>query len=90
MPYEILLKKAHSIVDEIPREKIGYVVQLLQSAKGLYSAAPENYCADKRKQERLAALKRLEKYRGRLKINDDFDYKEKLEKALREKHGYIS
>ena len=90
MPYEVLLKKAHSIVDEIPQEKIEYVVQFLQSAKGLYSAASEKNYEEERKQERLLALKQLEKYRGRLKMSDDFDCKEELEKALKEKYGYIS
>ncbi len=73
MPYEILLKQAHSIVDEIPREKIGYVVQLLQSAKGLYSAVPENYYAEERKR----AGKDLLKFAGTLRA--DFDEEKELD-----------
>ncbi|MCM1222451.1 MAG: hypothetical protein NC548_49085 [Lachnospiraceae bacterium] len=73
MPYEILLKQAHSIVDEIPREKIGYVVQFLQSAKGLYSAAPEKHHAEERKR----AGKDLLKFAGTLRA--DFDEEKELD-----------
>ena len=36
MPYEVLVKEAYSLIDEIPMEKLPYVVDFLRSANALY------------------------------------------------------
>lgn len=43
MPYEVMLQKAHNIIDEIPREKIEYVVVFLKDfeAKEISSNIPK-------------------------------------------------
>ncbi len=70
MPYEVMLKEAHSLVDEIPRDKIAYVVTFLKSANGLYSS---NSVQKKREE----AGNVLMSFAGSLRKN--FDEKAELE-----------
>ena len=41
MPYEMLVKQAYNLIDEIPHEKIEYVIQFLKSTRNLYSPIQE-------------------------------------------------
>ncbi len=42
MPYELLVKEAYTLIDEIPAEKLSYVVDFLRSAHSLYES-PQDY-----------------------------------------------
>lgn len=38
MPYEVLVKEAHTMIDEIPHEKIEYIIHILKDVRNLYSS----------------------------------------------------
>ena len=76
MPYEVMLKEAHSLIDEIPRDKIGYVVTFLKSANGLYGTSS----AKKREAGEV-----LMSFAGTLR--KDFDENAELESWREERFG---
>ena len=78
MPYEVMLKEAHSLIDEIPRDKIGYVVTFLKSANGLYGVSSSQ--AKKRKAGEV-----LMSFAGALR--KDFDEKAELDEWREERFG---
>ena len=46
MPYDVLVKEAYTLIDEIPMEKLPYVVDFLRSANSLYAPTLNHTQAD--------------------------------------------
>ena len=82
MPYDVMIKEAYQLIDEIPHDKIEYVVQLLRSASGMLSDT-----VAKKKSKRTIGndfFGALQKYANPSLIESESDA---WEKAVAEKYG---
>jgi hypothetical protein len=77
-------KRAIEMLEELPDDKVVYVIEILNGLKGLYEDDAKE--TDKLTEEQLA-LKGLNQYRGR--VSADIDEKEELAKAREEKYANI-
>lgn len=77
-----LRKQAIEMINEIPEEKIIYVVNILKNVLDLSDYPQKSETQENNKRD---LLEQLEKYRGRLP--KDFDYKKELEEARDEKYA---
>lgn len=81
-----LMKEAYRLLEDIPEDKMIYVVEILKS---LHNFA-DSGTAVKRKSdtdEAMEALRNLKKYKGILPKN--FDYKKELQESREERYGNI-
>ncbi len=78
-----LLKEAHTMLDEIPEDKIIFLIEIMRGLKGLYSSP--------RKSSELSDAQKayieLENFRKPSDV--DRDYKEELAKVLEGKYENI-
>ncbi|MCD7866394.1 MAG: UDP-N-acetylenolpyruvoylglucosamine reductase [Clostridiales bacterium] len=72
-----LRKNAINLLEQIPEDKLYYVVQIMQGINGLYNSDSQT--------EKAAAFERLETMRREV---TDLDYTEELEKYREEKYGF--
>ena len=80
MPYSVMLENAHKIIDQIPQDKMVYVLQFLESAKGLFAQPAEDDQA-----KRDAAFEKLKQFQGIISADDDFE--QEKQNYLDEKYG---
>jgi hypothetical protein len=78
-------EKAFEMLQELPDDKVIYVIEILKGLIGLYGDAKID---TKDLAEPQMALERLKKYRGRMSAN--IDEKEELTKAREEKYANIN
>lgn len=79
MTNSVTVKEAYKLIDEIPVEKLKYVIQFLRGAKGLLGDKKEN-----NKQKEIA-FNNLKQFKGIL--TDRFDYDKKRFEYMEEKYG---
>ena len=79
MTNSVTVKEAYKLIDEIPAEKLEYVIQFLRGAKGLLGDKKEN------NRQKEIAFNNLKKYKGIL--TDRFDYDKKKFEYMEEKYG---
>jgi hypothetical protein len=79
MTNSVTVKEAYKLIDEIPVEKLKYVIQFLRGAKGLLGDKKEN-----NKQKEIA-FNNLKQFKGIL--TDRFDYDKKKFEYMEEKYG---
>lgn len=79
MTNSVTVKEAYKLIDEIPVEKLKYVIQFLRGAKGLVGDKKEN-----NKQKEIA-FNNLKQFKGIL--TDRFDYDKKKFEYMEEKYG---
>lgn len=81
MTNSVAVKEAYKLIDEIPAEKLEYVIQFLRGAKGLLVDQKEN------NQKKEIAFNNLKQFKGVL--TDSFDYDKKKSEYMEEKYGRI-
>jgi hypothetical protein len=81
MSNAVMLQQAHKLIDEIPQNKLGYVIQFLSGAKGLFTDDDKTLYSE-------SAFNNLMTLRG--SISGDFDYKKAKTEYLDEKYGCIN
>lgn len=79
MTNSVTVKEAYKLIDEIPAEKLEYVIQFLRGAKGLLDDKKEN------NRQKEIAFNNLKQYKGIL--TDRFDYDKKKFEYMEEKYG---
>ena len=79
MTKSVTVKEAYKLIDEIPVEKLKYVIQFLRGAKGLLGDKKE-----KNKQKEIA-FNNLKQFKGI--FTDRFDYDKKKFEYMEEKYG---
>lgn len=79
MTNSVTVKEAYKLIDEIPAEKLEYVIQFLRGAKGLHADKKEN------NRQKEIAFNNLKQYKGIL--TDRFDYDKKKFEYMEEKYG---
>lgn len=79
MTNSVTVKEAYKLIDEIPAEKLEYVIQFLRGAKGLLGDKKEN------NRQKEIAFNNLKQYKGI--ITDRFDYDKKKIEYMEEKYG---
>lgn len=79
MTNSVTVKEAYKLIDEIPTEKLEYVIQFLRGAKGLLGDKKEN------NRQKEIAFNNLKQYKGIL--TDRFDYDKKKFEYMEEKYG---
>lgn len=79
MTNSVTVKEAYKLIDEIPAEKLEYVIQFLRGAKGLLGDKKEN------NRQKEIAFNNLKQYKGIL--TDSFDYDKKKFEYMEEKYG---
>lgn len=79
MTNSVTVKEAYKLIDEIPAEKLEYVIQFLRVAKGLLGDKKEN------NRQKEIAFNNLKQYKGIL--TDRFDYDKKKFEYMEEKYG---
>lgn len=79
MTNSVTVKEAYKLIDEIPAEKLEYVIQFLRGAKGLLGDKKENI------RQKEIAFNNLKQYKGIL--TDRFDYDKKKFEYMEEKYG---
>jgi len=79
MTNSVTVKEAYKLIDEIPAEKLEYVIQFLRGAKGLLGDKKEN------NRQKEIAFNNLKQYKGIL--TDRFDYDKKKFEYMEEKYG---
>ena len=81
MSNTVMLQQAYKLIDEIPQNKLGYVIQFLTGAKGLLADDDKTLNAEN-------AFNNLMTLKGI--ISDDFDYKKAKSEYLDKKYGCIN
>ncbi len=79
MTNSVTVKEAYKLIDEIPAEKLEYVIQFLRGAKGLLGDKKENNL------QKEIAFNNLKQFKGIL--TDRFDYDKKKFEYMEEKYG---
>lgn len=79
MTNSVTVKEAYKLIDEIPVEKLKYVIQFLRGAKGLLGDKKEN------SKQKEIAFNNLKQFKGIL--TDRFDYDKKKFEYMEEKYG---
>lgn len=79
MTNSVTVKEAYKLIDEIPAEKLEYVIKFLRVAKGLLGDKKEN------NRQKEIAFNNLKQYKGIL--TDRFDYDKKKFEYMEEKYG---
>lgn len=81
MTNSVTVREAYKLIDEIPVEKLEYVVQFLRGAKGLLVDQKEN------SQQKEIAFNKIKQFKGIL--TDRFDYDKKKSEYMEEKYGCV-
>lgn len=81
MTNSVTVKEAYKLIDEIPAEKLEYVIQFLRGAKGLLGDKKEN------NRQKEIAFNNLKQYKGI--VTERFDYDKKKSEYMEEKYGRI-
>lgn len=79
MTNSVAVKEAYKLIDEIPAEKLEYVIQFLRGAKGLLGDKKEN------NRQKEIAFNNLKQYKGF--VTERFDYDKKKFEYMEEKYG---
>lgn len=79
MTNSVTVKEAYKLIDEIPAEKMEYVIQFLRGAKGLLGDKKEN------NRQKEIAFNKLKQYKGI--VTERFDYDKKKFEYMEEKYG---
>lgn len=79
MTNSVTVKEAYKLIDEIPAEKLEYVIQFLRGAKRLLGDKKEN------NRQKEIAFNNLKQYKGI--VTDRFDYDKKKFEYMEEKYG---
>ena len=76
----MLKEQAVEMLKNLPDEKVVFLIKIMEGLEGLGNKPKHN--------DKMAALKEIQKYRGRLP--EDFDYKKELEESREECYAGIN
>lgn len=76
----MLKEQAVEMLKNLPDEKVVFLIKIMEGLEGLGNKPQHN--------DKMAALKEIQKYRGRLP--EDFDYKKELEESREERYAGIN